>query len=175
MPTAAPKPCTHPGCGALVRDGSSRCAAHPHAGRFADKRRGSRHQRDYGSAWVKRRARILERDAGLCQPCLREGVTTPGCNEVDHVIPRAEGGTEDDGNLQAICRPCHQAKTAAEAARGASAGGAAAPRGKGGQILGAWAAGTDPQAEFLRAQVSGVGGVSTPAVDQVQAAAPRSA
>jgi hypothetical protein len=28
MPSAAPKPCTAPGCGKLVRDGSGRCEAH---------------------------------------------------------------------------------------------------------------------------------------------------
>jgi 5-methylcytosine-specific restriction enzyme A len=28
MPSAAPRPCGHPGCGALVRDGSGRCAKH---------------------------------------------------------------------------------------------------------------------------------------------------
>ena len=37
---------------------------------------------------------------------------------VDHVVSKEEGGTEDDGNLQAICKTCHQVKTAAEAARG---------------------------------------------------------
>ena len=38
--------------------------------------------------------------------------------EVDHVIPQAEGGSEDESNLQAICTDCHKAKTQAEAARG---------------------------------------------------------
>ena len=38
--------------------------------------------------------------------------------QVDHVIPQAEGGTDEESNLQAICEPCHQAKTKAEAARG---------------------------------------------------------
>jgi 5-methylcytosine-specific restriction endonuclease McrA len=40
---------------------------------------------------------------------------------VDHIVPKALGGTDDEGNLQAICVECHQQKTlreAAEAKRG---------------------------------------------------------
>lgn len=65
MPIAAPKPCIQ--CGALVRDGTSRCRAHKtRPGTFADKRRGSRHERGYGTAWDRTREHILARDGGLC-------------------------------------------------------------------------------------------------------------
>lgn len=115
MPKAAPKPCTV--CHALVRDGSSRCDQHKvREGTFADKRRGSRHERGYGSAWDKIRQRIMHRDAGLCQQCKREGLVALAY-AVDHITPRAEGGTDDDHNLEAICKPHHQRKTAAEALR----------------------------------------------------------
>lgn len=125
MPYAAPRPCTSPGCGVLVRDGTSRCPKHPIAGRFADKSRGTRHERGYGSEWDKTRARILERDKRRCQPCMREGYVT-AANIVDHDVPKAEGGTDDDGNLQAICPRCHKAKTGGEAARGRLRGGGGA-------------------------------------------------
>lgn len=125
MPTAAPKPCRHPGCGALVRDGGSRCATHkrPMPGSFADRSRGTRHERGYGGTWEKTRERILRRDNGLCQECLRNGVLTsvgdkPYSAWCDHIIPKAEGGTDDDTNLQTLCRSCHQKKTDAEKARG---------------------------------------------------------
>lgn len=39
---------------------------------------------------------------------------------VDHVVPKAEGGTDDDDNLQSICEPCHAVKTAQESARARS-------------------------------------------------------
>lgn len=114
MPTAAPKPCSR--CGVLVRDGTTRCQAHKGAaGSFADKHRGSRHARGYGAAWDRTRLRILRRDAGLCQPSLRHGLVVQA-TAVDHVVPKAQGGTEDDDNLQAISATPHAAKTAAEAA-----------------------------------------------------------
>lgn len=118
MPAAAPRPCTHPSCGVLVRDGSSRCTKHKVlAGSFADRARGTRHERGYGSAWDRLRARILRRDAGICQPCLADGLVHQG-TEVDHIIPKAQGGTDDDANLQTICTARHRAKTAAESAQG---------------------------------------------------------
>jgi 5-methylcytosine-specific restriction enzyme A len=77
--------------------------------------RRSRHERGYGASWVKIRARILTRDHYLCQPCLAKNRPTPA-TEVDHVTPKAKGGTDDDDNLQAICHDCHKAKTEVEAA-----------------------------------------------------------
>lgn len=117
---SAPRPCRHPGCGRLVRDGSGYCPAHQserNAGRFADKSRGSRQERGYGAEWEQLRKRILRRDKGLCQPCLKAGHPRPA-QAVDHIVPKAEGGTDADDNLQAICTECHRAKTAEEAQRG---------------------------------------------------------
>lgn len=73
-------------------------------------------QRIRGDAWMKRRARILTRDGGMCQceACQGAGYTA---TEVDHRIPLWEGGTDDDANLQAVNTECHKAKTAAEARR----------------------------------------------------------
>jgi 5-methylcytosine-specific restriction enzyme A len=75
----------------------------------------SRHERGYGSAWVKTRARILSRDRHLCQACLATSKPTLA-TEVDHITPKTKGGTDEDGNLQAICHDCHAAKTEREAA-----------------------------------------------------------
>jgi 5-methylcytosine-specific restriction enzyme A len=74
--------------------------------------RKSRHERGYGTAWEKLRKRILARDRHLCQACLPKRVTA--ANEVDHIVPKAKGGTDDESNLRAICTPCHRAKTAAD-------------------------------------------------------------
>lgn len=81
--------------------------------------RRSASERGYGHAWQKLRAKALERDKGLCQQCLRDGRTVVA-KDVDHIVPKHRGGTDDLGNLQSLCSPCHQAKTAREgkAARG---------------------------------------------------------
>lgn len=112
VPNAAPKPCIQ--CSTLVHDGTTRCAAHKvRSGSFADRSRGTRHQRGYGADWDVRRLRILARDAGVCQPCARHDIVHAG-TQVDHKVPREQGGSEDDSNLQVICRVVHQAKTDAE-------------------------------------------------------------
>jgi 5-methylcytosine-specific restriction protein A len=56
---------------------------------------------------------VLERDRGLCQVCLLNGRTTLA-SEVDHIVGKAQGGSDDESNLQAICDTCHDAKTASE-------------------------------------------------------------
>ncbi|MFW1676442.1 HNH endonuclease [Pontibacter sp. JAM-7] len=58
----------------------------------------------------------MERDNGLCQPCLQSNRITAAV-AVDHIIPKAQGGTDADTNLQAICKTCHDAKTADESRR----------------------------------------------------------
>lgn len=75
----------------------------------------SRHERGYGAAWVKARDRIMTRDMHLCQPCWRKGRPTQA-TAVDHITPKAKGGTDDEANLEATCDRCHKAKTQAEAA-----------------------------------------------------------
>lgn len=84
----------------------------------------SRHARGYGAAWDKQRLRILARDHGICQPCLKQGRIHTG-TEVDHIVSRATAHakgwttdqTESDDNLQTINTLCHQAKTMAEQGR----------------------------------------------------------
>lgn len=69
-----------------------------------------------GKGWKRSRARIMARDMHLCQVCQRNGRATPA-TEVDHITPLSLGGSDDDQNLQAICEPCHKAKTEREAAK----------------------------------------------------------
>ena len=47
---------------------------------------------------------ILERDEHTCQYCNKRG------NTVDHVVPRAQGGTSSPTNLVAACLACNQKK-----------------------------------------------------------------
>lgn len=122
MPISPPKPCRFLGCGKLVADGAY-CQDHRrecNANRFADTHRGSRHERGYGTAWDKLRVFILKRDNGLCQPCIKQGRVTKA-TQVDHIVQKKSGGTDEESNLQAICTECHKLKTAREASHGRGA------------------------------------------------------
>lgn len=70
-------------------------------------------ERGYGWKWQKQRKRIIARDNGLCQPCMRQNKYIK-FDEIDHVIPKAQGGTDDDDNLECICIDCHKQKTQRE-------------------------------------------------------------
>lgn len=106
------KVCAHPDCPELTP--RSHCPAHapkPWA-------RSTPRSTLSGSAQQKRAARILRAHDGICHIC-----GLPGADEVDHVIPTAEGGADEDRNLRPIHSvPCHQNKTLQEAARARSLG-----------------------------------------------------
>jgi len=105
--------CRVRGCPHTTTDSSGYCERHKSEGWKQYKPGQSRHQRGYGSKWDSIRARVLKRDKGLCQLCLRAGVVREA-KTVDHIIPKAHGGTDADCNLQSLCWPCHKAKTARE-------------------------------------------------------------
>lgn len=60
------------------------------------------------SDWGRRRREVLERDGGECQ--IRASDCTLIAVEVDHITPRAKGGSHDISNLRATCRSCHAAR-----------------------------------------------------------------
>lgn len=76
-----------------------------------DKGGKTRHEQGYGSRWDKLRVQILQRDKYLCQACLRKGRLTATNLQVDHIKPKAKGGTDDPANLEVLCRPCHEQKS----------------------------------------------------------------
>jgi 5-methylcytosine-specific restriction protein A len=112
MPTRAQSICTHPGCSVLVSKGH-RCDKHLKPKHGWQEDRGTNKERGYGWTWTERRQRVLRRDNYLCQECSRHNRVT-AANEVDHIVPKAIGGTDDSNNLQSLCVPCHQAKTLKE-------------------------------------------------------------
>lgn len=56
-------------------------------------------------AVYQRRDAIFTRDGHACVEC---GATTS--LEVDHIVPMSRGGTDDDENLQTLCKPCNSSK-----------------------------------------------------------------
>lgn len=65
----------------------------------------------YGAEWEKARKRILFRDRYCCVNCKSYGKMV-SATEVDHIIERAAGGSDEDDNLQSLCHDCHKQKTA---------------------------------------------------------------
>jgi 5-methylcytosine-specific restriction enzyme A len=64
-----------------------------------------------GRPWRRIVERVKTRDQYTCRKCGR--VTLDG--EVDHITSTSKGGTDDDANLQYLCKePCHGDKTRAE-------------------------------------------------------------
>lgn len=56
------------------------------------------------------RFQILKRDNYRCQMCgitAKDGATL----EIDHIIPVSKGGTNDEDNLQVLCRDCNAGKS----------------------------------------------------------------
>jgi 5-methylcytosine-specific restriction endonuclease McrA len=96
--------------------------------------------------WKKRRAAVLTRDP-LCR--LNLMVCTGRSTQVDHIINVAEGGTHELTNLRGVCKPCHDDKTKAEAARGRARYRARRPSGK---------RRAEPHPGVLLAHHEGVGG-----------------
>jgi 5-methylcytosine-specific restriction protein A len=113
MPISAPKPCTQ--CGVLVRDGTSRCEAHKAQAWI----KSAPYKRESGRRLQRKRAALFAAEP-LCRECSKHGRVALATIR-DHIKPLAEGGSDDDGNVQPLCRPCSDAKTAVESARGVRA------------------------------------------------------
>jgi 5-methylcytosine-specific restriction protein A len=66
-----------------------------------------------GRGLQARNARLYRRNP-LCPLCLEQGKLTEAV-QWDHKIPLERGGAESAANLQGLCKPHHDAKSAAEA------------------------------------------------------------
>lgn len=64
------------------------------------------------------RLQVLKRDCYICQcdRCRKDEVIRPA-SQVDHIRPKAKGGTDDLDNLQAINGDCHLIKTDRDSGR----------------------------------------------------------
>lgn len=77
--------------------------------------------RPRGRAWQATRERLQIQRGSRCAHCGR--LWMPEIDQVDHRIPREQGGSDVDENLQLLCDDCHEAKTKREAAQRMGRGG----------------------------------------------------
>lgn len=73
------------------------------------KRPDSRPRRLTGRKWYAARRQVIAEQKGMCACCGR--VLVDGW-ALDHIVPHSKGGSDDRENLQGLCNPCHDAKTA---------------------------------------------------------------
>jgi 5-methylcytosine-specific restriction protein A len=95
-----------------VTDGTSRCKEHPRE-LWVQK---ATYKRVTGRRLQKQRAELFAREP-LCRCCVTNGFVTLAVIR-DHIKPLAEGGTDDDDNIQPLCQACSDLKTEAERLRG---------------------------------------------------------
>ncbi len=110
MPTLR-KLCNHPGCSNDAITRHDFCAAHKAAREASrqkrkDRGRASAAARGYDAKWRRVRAMYLRRHP----VCVGDDCGRPA-EEVDHILPLADGGTHKWENLQALCKSCHSKKT----------------------------------------------------------------
>jgi len=105
------RPCAVPGCPTLSED--THCPAHAqpaHLGWRADT------ERIRGRRLQALRARLFAAEP-FCRLCKAQGRRRLATIR-DHIVPLAEGGTDEPSNVQPLCAACSDDKTRAEAKRG---------------------------------------------------------
>jgi 5-methylcytosine-specific restriction enzyme A len=106
MPDRANHVCSYPGCNELIKYGS-RCPLH-----VADRERPNANARGYDYAWRKVRAAFLWKHPWCSDPFGDHADRLVRATQVDHVLPKSEGGTDAESNLDGKCDHCHDKKTA---------------------------------------------------------------
>ena len=106
MPKKPKRPCSYPGCPKLT-DGRF-CYEHQKQEnqRYEKYDRSPEMKKRYGRAWKRIRDRYVHKHP-LCEQCLKEGRYV-AVEEVHHIVPLAEGGSNDESNLMSLCRSCHE-------------------------------------------------------------------
>ncbi len=120
MPWAAKKPCSHPGCPALVSRADRFCTEHRRKtwreeaqARRSDPLRRTLDAQYRGQAWRKYAKGYLASNP-LCVACQAEGRITVAVL-VDHIEPTASGGSFwEPTNHQGLCDHHHRVKSARE-------------------------------------------------------------
>ena len=115
MPKRPRSPCRWNGCPQLTEE--SYCKEHK---KLVDKlynlwKRDKNTYKSYGKTWRKIRLQHIN-EHPLCEVCKQKGMLTPA-NEVHHIIPLSEGGTNEPANLMSLCKSCHSRITATEGGR----------------------------------------------------------
>jgi 5-methylcytosine-specific restriction protein A len=112
MPNRPLSACSYPGCAGRATD-RGRCGQHA---RTREQLRGTAASRGYGAKWRRQRATYFA-EQPYCVVCLADGQYKLA-TDLDHVVPREQGGSDEWDNLQGLCKEHHSAKTMRQSVRG---------------------------------------------------------
>lgn len=62
---------------------------------------------------MNKRQRVIEKYKGICQMCFKQTNTTnfKDYPELDHIIPRSLGGSNEESNLSLLCNSCNNKRS----------------------------------------------------------------
>ncbi|WP_418790928.1 HNH endonuclease [Phosphitispora sp. TUW77] len=110
MPRRPKRPCSQPGCSKLTDGRFCEEHAKQEAARYEKYQRDPATKKRYGRTWKRIRDRYIA-DHPLCEQCKKSGKITHA-QEVHHIKPLSEGGTNAEDNLMSLCSSCHSEITA---------------------------------------------------------------
>jgi 5-methylcytosine-specific restriction protein A len=105
MPRKPKRPCSFFGCPRLTDGRFCKEHAKLEAQRYERYGRDPAAKKRYGRAWKRIRGRYI-RAHPLCERCAKDMKITPA-EEVHHIKPLSNGGTNDEDNLMSLCKSCH--------------------------------------------------------------------
>ncbi len=105
MPRFPKKPCSRPGCPKLT-DGTY-CEEHGKQimQQYEQYVRDPLRSKRYGKRWRDIRKAYASAHP-LCERCAKAGRYVK-VDEVHHIVPLRDGGSNEPGNLMSLCRKCH--------------------------------------------------------------------
>lgn len=115
MPRKPKRPCSYPGCPELVDGRFCEKHAKQESRRYEKYDRDSEKRKRYGRRWKRIRDRYIAAHP-LCERCEKLGSVNVA-EEVHHIKPLAQGGTNTEENLMSLCKSCHSGITAREGGR----------------------------------------------------------
>jgi len=115
LPYKPKRPCGYPGCPKLTEGRFCEEHAKLEAARYEKYQRDPAVKKRYGRSWKLVRDRFLAQHP-LCEMCQKEGRLTEA-EEVHHIVPLSQGGSNARENLMSLCKSCHSAITAKEGGR----------------------------------------------------------
>lgn len=105
MPKKPKRPCSYPGCPELVEGRFCKKHETQEQRRYERYERNPKTKRRYGRTWKRIHDRYIHLHP-LCEECLKEKKATPA-EQVHHILPLSEGGSNREDNLMALCKSCH--------------------------------------------------------------------